>query len=63
VVSGMGFTFGIALLSPFLSYMVLNLSFFSSRCETILENEEKVKRDMVTNLDATKISIPHTVEV
>ena len=59
----MGFTFGIALLSPFLSYMVLNLSFFSSRCETILENEEKVKRDMVTNLDATKISIPHTVEV
>jgi len=31
----------------------LNLSFFSSRCETILENQEKVNRDMVTSLDIT----------
>ena len=27
--------------------------FFSSRCETILENQEKVNRDMVTSLDTT----------
>ncbi len=32
------------------------LSFLSSRCETILENKEKVSRDVVTNLDTTKIS-------
>jgi len=30
------------------------LPLFSSRCETITENQEKVNRDVVTNLDTTK---------
>ena len=43
----MGFTFGIALLSPVLSHMALNLSFSYSRCETIYGNREKVNGDEV----------------
>ena len=30
--------------------MILNLSFFSSRYETILENQEKVNRDVIARL-------------
>jgi len=33
--------------------MVLNLCCFSLRCEMILENQEKVKRDVVMNLETT----------
>ena len=36
---------------------------FSPRCEMLYENWEKVNRDMVTDLDAAKISIHHTGEV
>ena len=35
----------IRLSPPFLSHLILNPSFFSSRCETTLENQEKVNRD------------------
>ena len=37
--------------------------FFASRCGTILENQEKVNKDVVTSLDTTKISIQQTGEV
>jgi hypothetical protein len=37
--------------------------FFSSRYETITENQERGNRDVVTNLDTTRISIQQTDEV